>query len=184
MAAAAARRQGSDDGGSPARLTAMIVGGVVATVLVAVLAVSLLSGGDDSSPTAGPQEIPPGQTVPAEEPGGDPGAGRSGSGAPAVNRRATNVAVLNGTVQTGLARGVADRLEEGGFTVGTVANFPDQQRSQTIVAYAPGQRRAAQTVAQLAKVGRDAVQLIDRNTQVAAPGAKVVVVVGADQAAG
>ncbi|HEX8156235.1 MAG TPA: LytR C-terminal domain-containing protein, partial [Solirubrobacteraceae bacterium] len=149
-------------------------------VLIAVVLMISLTG-DDPKPM--PNDF--GTSTPAPASSSDTSAGpfpaTSPNGSPArVDRKAIKIAVLNGTRQTGLARGVADKLGESGFTIGTVGNNTDQQVPQTIVSYSPGNERAAQTVAELIKVDRSSVQAIDANTSAAAD-ADVVVTVGTNQ---
>ncbi len=162
---------------STGRLVTMVAGGVAAVVVVAVLGITLLGGSGEEPESAGNRiadaPAPGTETVPEA-------ADERGQTTP-VNRRSTTVAVLNGTTRDGLARSVGNKIEESGFALGTVGNNADQARSATIVSYTPGNRRAAQTVAQIIRVGRDAISPIDRNTAVAAPGARVVVTVGSDR---
>ncbi|MEA2187486.1 MAG: hypothetical protein QOK16_2497 [Solirubrobacteraceae bacterium] len=172
---------GSDEGRgfSVVRIVA-IVGGAVAVVLIAVVLMISLTG-DDPKPT--PNDF--GTSTPAAATPSDTSAGPSSTpssnGSTArVDRKSIKIAVLNGTRQTGLARGVADKLGESGFTIGTVGNNTDQQVPQTTVSYSPGNERAAQTVAELIKVDRSSVQSIDANTSVATD-ADVVVTVGTNQ---
>jgi hypothetical protein len=90
--------------------------------------------------------------------------------------------VLNGTTTTGLARGVADKLEKSGFTILSVGDNADQAIATTTISYSTGNERAARTVAQIMDVSSAAVKPIDTNTSVAvAPEAKVVVIVGNDR---
>jgi hypothetical protein len=90
--------------------------------------------------------------------------------------------VLNGTTVPGLAAQVADQLQRGGFGRGQVTNAADQQRPETTVQFAPGQRRAAEEVAGILKVSKGEVTALDANTQaIAGPDAEVVVTVGADR---
>ena len=90
--------------------------------------------------------------------------------------------MLNGTTVPGLAAQVADQLQSSGFARGQVTNAADQQRADTTVQYGPGQRRAADDVAGILKVGRTKVTSLDANTQaIAGPDATVVVTVGADR---
>ena len=172
---------GSDEdrGFSVVRIVA-IVGGAVAVVLIAVVLMISLTG-DDPKPT--PNDF--GTSTPAAATPSDTSAGPSSTPSPngstaRVDRKSIKIAVLNGTRQTGLARGVADKLGESGFTIGTVGNNTDQQVPQTTVSYSPGNERAAQTVAELIKVDRSSVQSIDANTSVATD-ADVVVTVGTNQ---
>jgi hypothetical protein len=174
MTSASGRRE--HDARWSSRFTMMVVGGMAAVLVIGVVALTQLGGDGQpaSQTTIGAAPLP---ESPAQAPTRDPGTRTA-----PVDRRATVVAVLNGTTQTGLARGVADKLEESGFTIGTVGNDADQARSATIVSYTAGNRRAADTVAQIIGVSRrDAVVAIDRNTAVAAGDAKVVVTVGADR---
>lgn len=91
------------------------------------------------------------------------------------------VAVLNASTVPGLARGVANRLQNVGFKIGTVTNAADQSRTATYVAYAPGGRGEAQLVA--TKLGvRAALQPLTAALRaVAGRDALVVVLVGSDQ---
>ena len=107
----------------------------------------------------------------------------SSSSSPAkVDRKATQVAVLNGTTQTGLARNVGNKLESSGFTILSVGDNADQQIATTSISYASGDEAAARVVAQIMDVPSSAVKPIDTNTAAAvSPDAKVVVVVGSDR---
>jgi hypothetical protein len=156
----------------------VIIGAAVATVLVAVVLVFVLTRNDAApkpndfgsvtQPSAAPAE--PGSTSTNASPG-----------TPAsVNRRATRVAVLNGTTQTGLARAVADKVEQAKFTIAGTENNADQAVPTTTVAYRDGNQRAAQIVAQVIGIDRTSVQAVDANTSAAAD-ADVVVIVGADK---
>jgi hypothetical protein len=77
---------------------------------------------------------------------------------------------------------VADQLGGGGFARGQVTNAADQQRGETTVQYAPGQKPAAEEVAGIIKTSKAKVTPLDANTQaIAGPDAEVVVTVGADR---
>ncbi len=171
-----------DDGGgfglSPARI-AMIVGGGGATILVAVVLMITLASSDEKPPP----ENSFGNTPSVEAPASTPAPSGSGSDSPpaaltSAERRATDVAVLNGTTQTGLARSVGDEIEKGGFRLGSVATNPDQSVPTTIVAYSPGHEEAALAVAKIIGVERASVRAADASTTAAAD---VVVTVGADK---
>ncbi|MGH2944396.1 MAG: LytR C-terminal domain-containing protein, partial [Solirubrobacteraceae bacterium] len=112
---------------------------------------------------------------------------RSGSGSTSgsasltsAERRATHVAVLNGTTRTGLARAVADKVQENQFTIGSVTNNADQSVPTTFVSYTEGHEQAAFAVARIIGIDRGSVQPADANTTAAAD-ADVVVTVGSDQ---
>lgn len=90
------------------------------------------------------------------------------------------VAVLNTTTASGIAGRVASEIENAGFVRGQVGNI-QRETDQTIVMYAPDQKRAANRVAN--ELGKVAVQQIDREVQDAAGGADVVVILGQDRVA-
>jgi hypothetical protein len=153
-------------------------GAVLATVLVAVLAcgaglATALSGGGTGgdpgtpmAPTGGPI-----QTVTVA-----PDSGRITG-----DTTRFTVAILNGTTVPGLARGVANQLQNAHFKVGNITNAADQGRSATSILYAPGRRAEARAVASVLSIAADAVQPVDRaNRVIAGERASVVVVVGAD----
>jgi hypothetical protein len=164
-----ARRDGA--GGRPRRAAYIAVAAVLVIVLIVVIVAATSGGG--SSASKSPNTIAPNQQA--------SGAARKHrKAAPTVPRGDVKVAVLNGTTQAGLASQLGDQITAGGFAKGQVTNAADQQAPRTIVYYASGEKRAAQEVASLVKVG--AVQPIDANTQaVAGSDAKVVVLVGADK---
>jgi hypothetical protein len=168
-----------DDGLSRGRV-ALFVGGGLAAVLVAVVLMIVLTGGGDAQK---PNDF--GNTPAQDEPSGAAGAGSSGastaaSGLTATQRRATKVAVLNGTTQTGLARDVGDKIEKARFTLGSIGTNADQQIPTTIIAYTAGHQPAARAVAKIVGVPAGAVQPADANASAAAD-ADVVVTVGLDQ---
>ncbi len=135
-------------------------------------------GGSDAGTSAGSGPAAPtpavtrAQTVPAT------------SGA--VPRRGSyTVAVLNATAVSGLARGVANRLQNTKFKIGNVTNAATQDRSATLVQYAPGHRAEADAVARVIDVGGNAIQPLSAGSKtIAGDQATVVVLVGSDQNAG
>jgi hypothetical protein len=91
------------------------------------------------------------------------------------------VAVLNGTSVPGLARGVANVLQNRHFKIGNVTNAADQTRSATAVQYAPGHRAEATQVAETIDARATALHPIDRASRtIAGRQAEVVVLVGSD----
>jgi hypothetical protein len=168
---------------SPRRV-GMIVGGAVTAILVGVVLMVALNG-DDEKP---PPENSFGNTPSVESPASsaDPESGSpAGTTAPATaltraERRATDIAVLNGTTQTGLARAVANKIQEDGFTIGGVATNADQSVPTTIVSYTGDNEKAALAVAKVIGIDRGSVQAADANTAAAASG-DVIVTVGSDQ---
>ncbi len=171
-----------DSGLTPGRI-ALYAGGAVAAVVVAVVLMLVLTGGDDTQP---PNDF--GNTPTRETEAGDGASSSAGSGSgaaassglTATERRATRVAVLNGTTQTGLARNVGDKIEKARFTLGKVGNNTDQQIPATIITYTTGNEDAARAVAELVGVAVASVQPADASAT-AAPDADVVVTVGLDQ---
>ena len=101
-------------------------------------------------------------------------------GATVVEPSGIEVAVLNTTTASGIAGRVASEIEDAGFVRGQVGNI-QRETDQTIVMYAPSQKRAANRVAN--ELGDVAVQQIDREVQAAAGGADVVVILGQDRVA-
>jgi hypothetical protein len=145
--------------------------------LVAVAAIALLGGGGDEPQTAaGPSKKSRSATATATaQASRTPSRGSSTS-----SREDVSVAVLNGTTINGLASTVAKRLSQAGFGSGPTSNYTDQARSASVVFYADsGQRRAAFDAAKVLNIS-DVQPIIDAAKQLA-PGAQVVVVVGADQ---
>lgn len=173
---------GDDGGGLSAGRIAMIVGGALAAILAGVV-LMVTVGAEESAPP----ENNFGNTPSVEDPAGRSAAaeGRAGSPAPttaltSAERRATDLAVLNGTTQTGLARAVANKIQEGGFTIASVATNADQRVPTTIVSYSGDNEPAALAVAKIIGIDRGSVQAADANTAAAAS-ADVIVIVGSDQ---
>jgi hypothetical protein len=169
---AASRLSDDDAGAHGGPRLGLVLGGVAGVLVVVMVLVLLLTGGSDTPPKD--NEIggatPPAASAPAS------------STATKVDRKATQVAVLNGTTQTGLARNVGNKLESSGFTILSVGDNADQQIATTSISYVDGSERAARVVAQIMGVPATAVQPIDLNTSAAVdPAAKVVVVVGSDR---
>jgi hypothetical protein len=167
------RRDGDTDDRDPRRIIGIVLGAVAGVVLVVLLVTQVFGGGDDGG-------------TPASKPNTVSSQGQSQSsgakGGPAVNRADVTAAVLNGTTVPGLAAQVADQLSGGGFARGQVTNAADQQRGETTVQYAPGQKAAAEEVAGIIKTSKAKVTPLDANTQaIAGPDAEVVVTVGADR---
>jgi hypothetical protein len=147
------------------------VAGVVVVCLVAVLA---LGGGGDDEPT--PADQPPKENVVVP-----PDDGAADAPEPRVARKDVRVAVFNGTTVSGLADRVADDIEAGGFARDQVANASTQDRSATIVFYAEGARAQGRDVAEVIKLGTDAIQPMDSSTRTLDDDADVIVIVGSDQ---
>ena len=174
-----------DEGGLSRGRIALYAGGGLAAAVVAVVLMLVLTGGDDTQP---PNDF---GNTPAQEsegtsatPNGSGSQGGSGSTSPsgltAAERRATKVAVLNGTTQSGLARNVGDKIEKARFTIESVGNNADQQIPATIVSFTAGNEPAARAVAKLVGVASTSVQPADANAAAAAD-ADVIVTVGLDQ---
>jgi hypothetical protein len=157
-----------------------ILGATVALIAVGlVVAFVVLNGGgsdDNVANTIGT----PGKTTAAGAGGAKPSTGATPAATPKPGTY--TVAVLNGTAVPGLARGVANRLQNTKFKIGNVTNAADQSRSATLVEYAPGHLAEAQVVAKSIDVGKDAIQAVDPGSRaIAGSQASVVVIVGSDQ---
>jgi hypothetical protein len=122
--------------------------------------------------------------------GGDPARHSSPAGhaatrsttAPAVE--APTVAVLNGTPVPGLARGVANRLQEGDFKIGNVTNAPSNHFSGTSVYFVrPSSTTAVlRVMRQIGLRRRGIIRAAPADLRVVAgKDADVIVVVGSDQ---
>ena len=105
--------------------------------------------------------------------------GKDGGGGGSFDPSSVEVAVLNGTGESGLAQKVGDDLQAFGFRVATVTNT-EPGFEQTVVMFQPGQEKAARKVAR--KIGVAKTQPIDRARREAAGEADVVVIAGEDRA--
>jgi hypothetical protein len=92
------------------------------------------------------------------------------------------VAILNGTTVPGLARGVANRLQNAKFKIGNVTNAATQDRATTTVYFSPRYVAAGRWVAETLGLPRTTRRPLTRAQRViAGEGAAVVVIVGSDQ---
>lgn len=99
-----------------------------------------------------------------------------------ANAAETNVAVLNGTETTGLAHRVSGDLQQRGYSQATaLSGRPPGANQVTVVEYTSGHRTEAQGVARSLAVTQ--VQPMEAAVASLAGSAKVVVIVGADEAA-
>jgi hypothetical protein len=175
----------ADEGrsGFSAARVGMIIGGALAAVAVAVVLMVVLTGSDENPPPENNfGNTPSVEGAPSASGAPDDGArsGSSSSSLTSAQRRATDIAVLNGTTQTGLARAVANRIQEDGFTIGGVATNANQSVPTTIVSYTGDHRKAALAVAKIIGIDSGSVQAADANAAAAASG-DVLVTVGSDQ---
>jgi len=81
---------------------------------------------------------------------------------PVFAASSVTVAVLNGTVVTGLAADVAKVLARAGYKKGSITNAPTQTESTTIVYFRPGYKADAQHVAKQLKLSSSRVQSATR----------------------
>ncbi len=109
-----------EEGGGPRARIGLIAGGAAAALAVVVVLAVLLTGGSDAPPAdnAIGDSPPPAGSAPA-------------AATPKVDRKATQVAVLNGTTQNGLAGSVASKIEDRGFTILSKGNNADQKVATT-----------------------------------------------------
>jgi hypothetical protein len=150
-------------------LLALVAGGAGLATEISGNDAGTSAGNGPATPTPA---VTTAQTVPAT------------SGA-APRRGSYIVAVLNATTVPGLARGVANRLQNTKFKIGNVTNAATQDRSATLVEFAPRHRAEADAVAKAIDVGRDAIRPLSAGSKtIAGDQAAVVVLVGSDQNAG
>ena len=89
--------------------------------------------------------------------------------------------VLNATSTTGLAHRTAGELQKSGYSQATaLAGRPSATNQSTVVQYASGHQADAQAVAHTISVNQ--VHPLESSIGALAPGASVVVIVGADRA--
>lgn len=132
-------------GGVLALIAAACVLGVVGLVWL------LLDGSHDDAPpaarpsaTAAPTPTP--TPTPTSTPTPAPTPTSSSSPTPAADRSGVAVSVLNASGTSGLARQVAQRVEQAGWTVGVVGNWTTGSTENT-VHYPPGRQEAATLLA-------------------------------------
>jgi hypothetical protein len=91
------------------------------------------------------------------------------------------VDVLNATSTTGLAHRTAGELQKSGYSQATaLAGRPSAGTQSTVVQYASGHQADAQAVAHAISVNQ--LHPLESSITALAPGATVVVIVGADKA--
>jgi hypothetical protein len=91
-----------------------------------------------------------------------------------------SVAVLNATGVNGLANQFGDRAQAEGFKKDNVGNAPGaEQRAESVVLFAPGKEREARLVRRRFDVNQ--IEPVDAESQALAPGADVILVIGADK---
>ena len=161
-------------------LTLIAVGVIAAAIVIPVFVL----GGDDPEPS-------PNTTA---EPTTETSTGGTGEGGQAVAaaRPETVVTVLNGTPTEGLASQTRDKLMAEGYSdeqgMIRTGNNTDQQRQDSVVLYADGERRQARDVAAVLDITQ--LEAIDPETQALADAtdatnsgqaSKVVVILGGDQ---
>jgi len=163
------------------RIVLLSVIGVLVIAAAAFGATRIL-GGDDPAP-------PPNRTA---DPANDTSA-PAGDAVTAEDARADAVvAVLNGTVITGLASTTRDKLVAEGYSeeqgMIRTGNNTDRQRQDSVVLYAEGERRQARDVATILDI--EAIEQMDEETQALADNADstgtgesvdVGVILGTDQ---
>jgi hypothetical protein len=148
-------------------------------VVVAVLAVVLLTkGGSSPTKSAGTSSslvASGGQAPPKRKPAKVPR-----KPAKTTPPAETNVVVLNGTEETGLAARMASELQQDGYSqAGAKFGRPPGANEATVVEYASGHQADAEGLAHTLSVSH--VQPIEQAVSTLAPGAMVVVIVGANR---
>lgn len=166
------------DGGGPRKYFASrgrAIGVVAAAVLVVggvVLGAIQLLGNSDPASSGG-------SATPSQADSTTPAGKKPASKGKGINPASIRVAVLNGTTVPGLAAQIGDQIERQGFRLGTVTNFNDQQRAESVVLYAPGAEREAAEVGRRLKISQR--EPIDAESQGVAGDATVAVVTGQDK---
>jgi LytR cell envelope-related transcriptional attenuator len=160
----------------------------VASILVALLVggagIAAAVGGDQQDGGHGAPASQGGAATTTALPAAPPAASTTTTPA---DRAAYEVAILNATTVPGLARGVANRLQNDRFKIGNVTNAAEQDRTETVVYYrTPDCVPAATDVASALRLGdangNFALRTAPRGVRaIAGPDAKVIVVVGSDQ---
>jgi hypothetical protein len=161
----------------------IVVGGLVGVVAL-VLALTSLGGSSSSksasTSTSTSSTSSAGSQSKSHRRTTSKSAAKAAPGAP--NAAETNVAVLNGTETTGLAHRVSGNLQQRGYSQATaLSGRPPGANQVTVVEYASGHQTEAQSVARSLSVTQ--VQPMEAAVASLASSAKVVVIVGADQAA-
>ncbi|HYI35054.1 MAG TPA: LytR C-terminal domain-containing protein [Thermoleophilaceae bacterium] len=158
---------------SRGRGIAVVAAGILVLGGIALGATQLLGGDDEPASSGGGSPANAQNTTTSED-----GKNTTRKRAP-VNRSNVRVAVLNGTTVPGLAAQIGDQIERQGFRLGTVTNFNDQQRAESVVLYAPGAEREAAEVGRRLKIAQR--EPIDAESQGVAGDATVAVVTGQDK---
>ncbi|HET9737527.1 MAG TPA: LytR C-terminal domain-containing protein [Solirubrobacteraceae bacterium] len=160
--------------------TLLAIGVAVAAVAVPVF----LLGGDEPAPAP--------NTTAESTPDAATGGGGGGGTEAVAARPETVVTVLNGTPTEGLASQTRDKLIADGYSdeqgMIRTGNNTDQQRQDSVIFFADGERRQARDVGSI--LGIRALEAIDPETQALADAtdatnsgqpSKVVVLLGSDQ---
>jgi hypothetical protein len=165
--------------GDGRRTPIVAAAGIAGLVLIVVGLIAIIGGGSDKpKATAGKaQPTETAQSTPAT--GGKPGTNQKKP--PTISRADTSIAVLNGTGVAGLAATINTKLVQAGYTASQEpTNWADSARSASVVFYNGSENRTqAIEIAKLLQIS-DRQPIIDAASTLA-PGADVVVVVGADQ---
>jgi hypothetical protein len=160
------------------RYLALIIAGVIVLGLGGAVGVLALTGGDDGGgkrSRARDVELPKrGDRTERRE------RRRERASAPAIDPSSVTVAVLNGTVVTGLAARLGTKVSAAGYVLGNVATASQQQRAESVVLYRPGSSRQARAVARELEISQ--IEPVDSASAALAGSATVVVVAGADKA--
>lgn len=154
-----------------------VVAAIVLVLAATVFGATRILGGDDPATDNAASKGTPSKSA--------AGGGSETDTTPTKSKRkgvppaTVRVAVLNGTTTPGLAAQIGDSIEKQGFKLGTVTNFNDQQRAESVVLYAPGAEREAAEVGRRLKISQR--EPIDPESQSVAGDATVVVVTGRDK---
>jgi hypothetical protein len=173
------RTRRESGGGSSRRTVGILLACLLAVAALVVLAVSALGGGS-SGKTGSTATLRSGSASTTT------GAKHTAAHAPkpaghVLSAADTPISVLNGTEAAGLAHHVSASLQQRGYSqAAALAGRPPGANQVTVVQYASGHRPEAEAVAHT--LGVQTVQPLESAVSALAGTAKVVVVVGADEA--
>jgi hypothetical protein len=153
------RRRGDGEGWQIPSMVLIVLGALILIAGIAFGASRLLGGDDETA-------------------GGGGGGNKSQLACPPGQ---TQVAVLNGTAEAGLAAGSAQQLEQRGYEVRPVTNTATPFDS-SVVMFAPQSQQCAPEIGEIVNI--QATEAMDQETQGIAEGAAVAVILGEDRVTG
>lgn len=155
---------------------------LAAVIVVVVVVVVLLSRGGSGAKSAATSASTSGAGKTHSTTVHKSSSKSAGSAGHAANPAETVVTVLNGTEKAGLAHLISGQLQQRGYSqAAALSGSPPGANQVTVVQYAGGHQADAEGVARTLAIAH--VQPLESAVAALAGSAKVVVVVGADEAA-